>query len=182
MVLKATVYKASLSVADMNRQVYLNHSVTLAKHPPETEQHLMLRLIAWTLYADERLQFTKSICDKSKPELWIQNYSNEIELWVTLGLPDSKRIKKACSQAKQVILFTYGDDAAATWRSQLLNKLHPFKNLTVINIMDKVLLAAAAFSNRNMVIQATIEDGQVWFSVGETVLLIQPDIWKISNA
>ncbi|MEI8609715.1 hypothetical protein A1OW_05970 [Enterovibrio norvegicus] len=182
MALKATVYKASINVADMTRQVYIDHTVTLAQHPSETEQRLMLRLLAWTLYADERLQFTKGLCDESEPELWIKNYSDEIELWVELGLPDDKRIKKACTQSKHVVLFTYGDNAAAAWKASLLNKLHPYKNLTVINVMDEVLDAAAAASSRNMSIQATIEDGQVWFSIGEMVISIQPDMWKTGEA
>lgn len=182
MALKATVYKASINVADMSRNVYLDHAVTLAQHPSETEQRMMLRLLAWTMYADERLQFTKGLCDDSEPELWIKNYSDEIELWVELGLPDEKRLKKACTQAKEVVLFTYDDNAASVWKSQMLNKLFPFRNLTVINIMDEILDAAAAASSRNMNIQATIEDGQIWFSIGDSVIAIQPDVWKTAAA
>ncbi|WP_407333783.1 YaeQ family protein [Enterovibrio sp. 27052020O] len=181
MALKATVYKASINVADMSRGVYLDHAVTLAQHPSETDKRMMLRLLAWTLYADERLQFTKGLCDESEPELWIKNYSDEIELWVELGLPDEKRLKKACSLAKEVVLFTYDDHAARVWKTQMLNKLHPFKNLTIINVMDEVLDAAAASLSRTMSIQATIEDGQVWFSIGDTVVAIQPEIWKTAS-
>ena len=86
MALKATVYKASINVADMTRQVYIDHTVTLAQHPSETEQRLMLRLLAWTLYADERLQFTKGLCDGSESELWIKNYSDELERCDKLGV------------------------------------------------------------------------------------------------
>ncbi|MEZ8140467.1 YaeQ family protein [Enterovibrio sp. FF113] len=181
MALKATVYKASINVADMSRGVYLDHAVTLAQHPSETNKRMMLRLLAWTLYADERLQFTKGLSDESEPELWIKNYSDEIELWVELGLPDEKRLKKACSLAKDVVLFTYDDHAARVWKTQLLNKLHPFKNLTVINIMDEVLDAAGTSLSRSMSIQATIEDDQVWFSIGDTVVSIQPEIWKTAT-
>lgn len=178
MALKATVYKATINVADMSRNVYLDHSVTLAQHPSETVRRLMLRLLAWALCADERLQFTKGLTDESQPDLWIKNFSDEIELWIELGLPDEKRIKKACSQAKNVVLFAYGDNASAVWKSQMLNKLHSFKNLTIIHVLDEVLDAASLALNRSMVIQATIEDGQVWFSIGDVVLSIQPDIWK----
>lgn len=182
MALKATVYKANINVADMSRNVYLDHSVTLAQHPSETEKRMMLRLLAWTMYADERLQFTKGLCVDSEPELWIKNYSDDIELWVELGLPDEKRLKKACTQAKEVVLFTYDDHAAAVWKSQLLNKLHPFKNLTIINIQDEILDAAADASSRTMSIQATMEDGQIWFSVGDKVISILPEVWKTANA
>ncbi len=178
MALKATVYKASINVADMSRHVYMDQSLTLAQHPSETNLRLMLRLFAWSLYANEKLVFTKGLCDDSEPALWIKNYSDEIELWIDLGLPDEKRIKKACSQAKQVVLFTYEDNAASVWKENHLHKLYPFKNLTIINLKDEVLHALAAACNRTMVIQATIEDQQIWFSVGDLPFLIELDVWK----
>ncbi|RXJ74604.1 hypothetical protein CS022_03280 [Veronia nyctiphanis] len=178
MALKSTVYKAQINVADMTRQVYLDHTVTLAKHPSETDQRMMLRILAWTLFADAELQFTKGLCVEHEPELWIKNYSDEIKLWVDLGLPDEKRLKKACSLSEQVVLFTYGDNASRVWKEQHLNKLYHYKNLTVFNITDEILDTAAAQVVRTMSIQSTIEDGQVWFSIGETVLSLQPEVWK----
>lgn len=178
MALKATVYKATVNVADMNRNVYLEQTLTLAKHPSETEQRMMLRLIAWAMYADEKLQFTKGLCDETEPELWIKNYTDDVELWVELGLPDEKRLKKACTQSEQVVLFTYDDNASRVWKDQYLNKLYPFTNLTIINIADEVLDTAASVVERTMTIQATIEDGQIWLSIGETVIAVVPEVWK----
>lgn len=178
MALKATVYKASMNVADMSRHVYMEQNLTLAKHPSETDIRLMLRLFAWSLYANEKLNFTKGLCDDSEPELWIKNYSDEIELWIDLGLPDEKRIKKACAQSKEVILFTYDDNAAMVWKDQNLHKLHPFKNLTVIHVNDEILSNLAGACTRTMTIQSTIEDQQVWFSVNDLVVSIDIDYWK----
>lgn len=181
MALKATVYKASLNVADMSRNIYLDHSVTLAQHPSETIQRMMLRLLAWTLYADQKLLFAKNLCDSIDPELCIKNYNGEIELWIEFGLPDEKRLKKACSLSRHVVLFAYNDNAALVWKSQMLNKLHPFKNLSVIYITDNILNALANVASRTMTIQATIEDGQIWFSVGDKVLSIEPEQWKLAQ-
>ncbi|MFD2178214.1 YaeQ family protein [Veronia pacifica] len=178
MSLKSTIYKAHVNVADMDRNVYVDQSLTLAKHPSETEQRMMLRILGWCLFADENLQFTKGLCVDSEPELWKKTYCDTVELWIELGLPDEKRIKRACSLSSRVVLLTYNDNASSVWKKQSLNKLYPFANLTVINVQDEILDAAANEVERTMSIQATIEDELVWFSIGDKVISIKPDMWK----
>lgn len=107
MALKATIYKATVNVADLDRNQFLDASLTLARHPSETQERMMLRLLAWLKYADERLQFTRGLCADDEPEAWLRNDHLGIDLWIELGLPDERRIKKACTQAAKVALFTY---------------------------------------------------------------------------
>ena len=95
MALKATIYKTELAIADMTRHYYQTHSLTLAQHPSETLERMMLRLVAFALCADERLLFGKGISEDSEPDLWQHNLSGEIELWVELGLPDEKLLRRA---------------------------------------------------------------------------------------
>lgn len=99
MALKATIYKATVNVADLDRNQFLDASLTLARHPSETQERMMLRLLAWLKYADERLQFTRGLCADDEPEAWLRNDHLGIDLWIELGLPDERRIKKACTQA-----------------------------------------------------------------------------------
>ena len=106
MALKATIYKATVNVADLDRNQFLDASLTLARHPSETQERMMLRLLAWLKYADERLQFTRGLCADDEPEAWLRNDHLGIDLWIELGLPDERRIKKACTQAAKVALFT----------------------------------------------------------------------------
>lgn len=115
MALKATIYKAVVNVADLDRNQFLDAALTLARHPSETQERMMLRLLAWIKYADERLQFTRGLSAEDEPEAWLRNDHLGIDLWVELGLPDERRIKKACTQAAEVALFAYNSRAAQIW-------------------------------------------------------------------
>ena len=131
MALKATIYKATVNVADLDRNQFLDASLTLARHPSETQERMMLRLLAWLKYADERLQFTRGLCADDEPEAWLRNDHLGIDLWIELGLPDERRIKKACTQAAEVALFTYNSRAAQIWWQQNQSKCVQFANLSV---------------------------------------------------
>ncbi|BFO11520.1 hypothetical protein GGER_40300 [Serratia rubidaea] len=100
MALKATIYKATVNIADMDRHFYHDAALTLAQHPSETEQRMMLRLLAWICHADERLTFTKGLSADDEPELWQRNDHNGLELWIELGLPDEKRLKKPATSRR----------------------------------------------------------------------------------
>lgn len=99
MALKATIYKATVNIADMDRHFYYDATLTLAQHPSETPQRMMLRLLAWICHADERLVFTKGLSVEDEPDIWQRNDYNGLEMWIEMGLPDEKRIKKACNQS-----------------------------------------------------------------------------------
>ncbi|ELR65562.1 YaeQ protein [Photobacterium marinum] len=177
MALKATIYKAQFNVADLDRHVYLDKSHTLACHPSETVQRLMLRLMAWGLNADEELNFTKGLCDTDEPDLWIKNLNDEIELWIELGLPDEKRLKKAAHRSKKVIIFAYGDNAAPIWWQQNKSKVTQYGNISVVYINDATLAELEAIAERTMQLQLTIEGEQGWLSSGEVSCNIVPEWW-----
>ena len=104
MATKATISKALLNIANMDSQYYAEHNLTMAKHPSETDLRLMVRLVAFILNADENLVFTKGISQEDEPDLWKKSLGGDIELWIDLGQPDVKRIKKACGRSKEVII------------------------------------------------------------------------------
>jgi len=85
MALSSTIFKVQLDLSDLNRNHYKSYKLTLARHPSENDQRMMLRLLAFALYADEQLAFTKGISTTDEPDLWLKNYSGEIELWIELG-------------------------------------------------------------------------------------------------
>lgn len=178
MALKSTVYKATVNLADMDRGVYLDQSLTLAQHPSETDERMMLRILAWSLNAVEGLEFTKGLCVDDEPEIWKKNYSDEIELWIELGNPDEKWLRKASSRAQQVILYTYGDNAAPIWWQQNKSKLSRFENLQIWNISDAVIEQLAQMTERTMQIQVTIQDGTAWFNCGDLTAEIRPERWN----
>ena len=177
MALKATVFKASVSIADMDRGVYLDENLTIAQHPSENDERMMLRILAWILNATEGLEFTKGLSEDDEPEVWKKSLSDEIELWIELGCPDEKRLRKASARASEVILYTYGDNAAPIWWEQIKNKLTRFNNLKVVYIPDSVIDGLAAMTARTMQLQITIQDGTAWVNCGEQTVEVTPESW-----
>jgi len=178
MALKATIYKATVNVADLDRNQFLDATLTLARHPSETQERMMLRLLAWMKFADERLQFTRGLSAEDEPEAWLRNDHLGIDLWIELGLPDEKRIKKACSQSQAVALFTYNGKAAQIWWQQNQTKLSGFKNLSIWYLDDEQLAKLSAFAARTMILQVTIQDGTLWLSDAQNNLEIQFTTWQ----
>lgn len=174
MALKATIFKATLNIADMDRHYYADHHLTLARHPSETDERMMIRLLAFALNADEHLEFTKGLSTDDEPELWQKSLSDEIELWIELGLPEESRLRKACNRAKKVVLYTYGGRAVPVWWDKHHHKLSRFDNLTVINLPQEATEALAELAQRSMHVQVTIQDGEVSISNEDDLVSITP--------
>ena len=162
MALKSTIYKIDLNIADMDRQYYAQHSLTLAKHPSETDERVMVRLIGFVLYATETLIFGKGISDDEEPDLWQKDLTGAIELWIDVGLPTEKEIRKAAGRAKQVAVMLYGGRTADMWWEQNSKALAKVNNLTVINLPKTTELASIA--ERGFELSCTIQDGHILVS------------------
>jgi uncharacterized protein YaeQ len=159
--LKATIFKATVNIADMDRHYYADHQLTLARHPSENDERLMIRLLAFALNASDTLAFTKGISTDDEPDLWQKSLSDEIEVWIELGLPDESRLRKACGKARQVILYTYGGRAVPLWWEKVQNRVERFDNLTIVDLPQEATAAMASLADRNMSLQLTIQDGEV---------------------
>lgn len=177
MALSATVFKAELNIADMDRHYYQTHQLVMARHPSENDERMMVRLLAFTLNANESLQFTKGLSTDDEPELWQKNLSDEIELWIELGQPDEKRIRKACARSQQVIVYCYGGRASSIWWDQNAKYLKRFDNLRVINLPTESTQALASMVKRGMHLNASLQDGVVTLSDDEQSLDIAPEQW-----
>ena len=122
MALKSTIYKADLQIADMDRPYYGDHSLTLAQHPSENEERLMMRLLAYALHAtdddaDQRpLQFARGMTEMDEPDLWRRSYTDEIELWIDVGQPEEKWLRKASHRAREQLLYVYGRTGGLWWQ------------------------------------------------------------------
>jgi uncharacterized protein YaeQ len=171
----ATVYKAHIQIADMDRHYYADHSLTLALHPSETQERMMLRLAAFVLFASERLEFTKGLAADDEPDLWCKSYSDEIELWIDVGLPSERRVRKACNRSKQVKLLCYGSDQAVNpWLASIRAERTRQTNLQIIRIPEAQSEVLEGLMERGMHLQANIQDGQLWLSSDSGAQLIEP--------
>ncbi len=164
MALKATIFKLELQITDLDRNYYQGHTLTIAKHPSETDERMMLRILAFALNASETLVFSRGISTDDEPDIWQKSLSNEIELWIDLGQPDEKRIRKACGRSRQVIIYTYRERSANVWWEQSQAKLARFKNLAVMHFKASDLMSLEKMVTRNMQLQCTIQDGSIWLS------------------
>ncbi len=176
MAVKATIYKLKLEISDLDRHYYQYHELTIARHPSETEQRMMVRVLAFAIYASERLNFTKGLCADNEPELWDKNPGGEIELWISLGQVDEKQIKKAIGRSKQVVIFTYAGKKSFSWWKQNQSQYQKIENLVIINIKAADVKAMQVFVSRNMSLQCTIQDDLVWLSNSDQTISIEPEI------
>ncbi len=177
MALKATIFKANLQVSDIDRGYYQSHSLTLARHPSETDERMMVRLLAFARHADEALSFCSGLSDQNEPDLWQKDYTDAIDLWIEVGQPDEKRLLKACGRAEQVYVYNYGSSADIWW-NQVSNKLTRTRNLTVVKLPADGTEALAQLVQRSMQIQCMIQDGQLIWTNGQEIVQIAPDIKK----
>ena len=178
MALKSTIYKIDLNIADMDRQYYAQHSLTLAKHPSETDERVMVRMVGFALFATESLIFGKGLSDDEEPDLWQKDLTGAIELWMDVGLPTEKDIRKAAGRARQVVVVLYGGRIADMWWTQNSKAVLKINNLTVINLPETQELASIA--NRNIQISLTIQDRQILVSHNGGSFDITPVILKES--
>ncbi|RJE81810.1 YaeQ family protein [Paracoccus sp. JM45] len=175
---KSTIYKVELSVSDMDRHYYETHKLTIAKHPSETDQRLMVRILAFALNAHEHLEMTKGLSTDDEPDVWQKSLSSEIELWVALGLPTEKAVRQSCGKADKVIIYPYGGRTAEMWWDKIKNSTTRFNNLRVICFSENDTSQLEELASRAMKMQVNIQDGDVMVSVDDRIVNMTPVIWK----
>lgn len=172
MALKSTVFKATLNVADLDRGYYAEHALTLARHPSETDERMMVRLLAFALFADERLEFGKGLSSTDEPALWLRDYAGGVKLWIEVGLPDERGLRRAAGRAERVVVLAYGGRGADIWWEKEAANLARLSNLTVLALDTATSAALAKLAERGMQLQCTVQDGQAWLNDGVESLAI----------
>ncbi len=181
MALRATVFKARLAVSDMDRGRHAEHGLIVARHPSETDERMMTRVLAFAMHSSDTLAFGRGLSDVDEPDLIDRDLTGSIELWIEVGLPDERSIFKACGRARHVVVFVYGHGADLWWKG-IEAGLVRARNLTVIRIASVESRAIKAMAQRAMDLQVTIQDGIVWFSDATTTVELHPALLRIANA
>lgn len=174
MALRATIHKADLNIADNDRAYYGSHSLTLARHPSETDERMMVRLLAYGLCADseESLAFTRGLSETDEPDLWSKDLTGAIGQWIEVGLPDDRRVLKACGRSEHVTLFAYGRNAPLWWQN-VKNPLQRAPNLSVYILDTDGTTELASLADRKMTLNLNIQDGTAWVSTASGEATIQ---------
>jgi uncharacterized protein YaeQ len=171
----ATICKADLQIADMDRNYYHDHALTIACHPSETDERMMVRVLAFVLYAHETLAFGRGLSAQDEPDLWRKDLTGAIELWIDVGQPDERDVRRACNRARQVAIVCYGGRGADLWWSQNRAALERLQNLTVINLPYPDTQALARLAGRNMRLQCNVQEGQVSMLAGSAMVQVEPE-------
>lgn len=178
MALNATIFKAILQIADIDRHYYQDHSITLARHPSETDERMMVRLLAFVLHADEALSFGRGLSAEDEPDLWRKDPTGNIDLWIEVGQRDERRVRQACGRAKEVIVYTYGGRIAEQWWEENRARLDRLNNLTVMNLPLAGSRALEKLAQRTMQLQCTLQEGEIFIGDGKSAVQIAPAKWK----
>lgn len=174
MALKATIFKVDLAVADMDRNHYENYALTLARHPSENDARMMVRLLAFMRYADNSLAFGKGLSTDEEPDLWLKDLTGVIDLWIVVGQPDERWLRKASGRARRVVVFSYGDRVVDVWWEQNRATLEKLSNLTVFRLSTESTQALAVLAGRSMSLQCLIQDGEMLITGAGEALRIEP--------
>ncbi len=174
MALGSTIYKAELSVADIARSYYAEHVLALARHPSETEERLMVRLLAFALHADSELRFGRGISAEDEPDLWQKDATGVIDLWIDVGLPDERSVRKACGRARRVVVLAYGGRKLDMWWQQNAAALARNRNLEVITVSPEETSQLAALAQRSMRLSCTVQEGSAWLGSDQLGCSVEP--------
>lgn len=186
MALKSTIYKATVQIADIDHGYYADHPLTLARHPSETDERMMVRLAALALQAhqlndlchgDATLAFGAGLCDPDDPDVVLTDFTGAKRLWVEVGQPEDKPLTKACQKCDQVVVYAYGHAAEVWWRG-IESKLARLPALQVWRIASPAAQALASMAQRSMQLQATIQEGVLSLTDGERNVDIEAVRWK----
>ena len=176
MALKATIFKITLQIADMDRSYYGEHALTIARHPSETDERMMVRVLAYALHATERLAFGRGLSDEEEPDVWEKDLTGAIMTWIDVGFPDEKRLRRASGRAGRVHVYSYGaPHAAALWWEQVSARIDKARNISVVRLPAADTRALAALVGRTMRLNCTIQDGQVWLADDARSVEIHPE-------
>ena len=178
MSIKATIYKATIQLSDIDRGVYGDHPITIARHPSETDERMLIRLLAFALNvpADNdhgALEFAKDLWETDEPALWHKDLTGEIKHWIEVGQPDDKRLMKACGRADRVTVISFSASTPIWWNG-IKGKLTRARNLQAWQVDAAASQELATLAQRTMQLQVTVQDGSVWIGDGSRTVELTP--------
>ena len=186
MALKSTIFKVNLQIADIDNSYYADHALTLARHPSETDERMMLRLVALAFQAhqlnsvcggDGTLAFGAGLSDPDEPDVSLVDFTGRMRLWLEVGQPEDKPLLKACGKADEVMLYCFSSSADIWWKG-MENKLSRPKNLHIFRIPAASSQALIPLAQRSMQLQATIQEGVLMLGDNARTVDVEPIRWK----
>ena len=182
MALKSTIFKANLQIADIDHGYYADHALTLARHPSETDERMMVRLAALALNAytlqelcqgDGTLAFGAGLSDPDDPDVSLTDFTGRKRLWIEVGQPEDKPLARACQKADQVCVYCFAH-AAEVWWKGIAGKVTRLDRLQVWRIPSEAAQGLAALAQRSMQLQATVQEGVLMLGDARRSVDVEP--------
>ena len=169
MALTATIYNFDVDLADSDRHVYESVSLRVARHPSESEEYLVTRVLAYLLEYGEGIGFSRGVSEPEDPTISVRDLTGAITTWVEIGAPDAARLHKASKVAARVVVYTHKDPA------QLLKQLageriHRGETLELYAIERALVNALVARLERRMAFSLSVAGRELFISIGDTTL------------
>lgn len=162
MALKPTIYKLKIMVSDMDRDYYEAMALTVAQHPSETIERMMVRVLAYCLNAQEQLSFTKGLSAVDEPDVWLKTLDDQLSLWIDVGEPAVDRIKKALRLSSAVKIYSFNSKSDSWWsQHQAHFVLMP---ASVFQFKWEQIQALAALVERTMDFSLTITESSIYIA------------------
>ncbi|MEZ5660770.1 MAG: YaeQ family protein [Burkholderiaceae bacterium] len=174
MALGATVHRLRLDVADIDRAVYDQHVLTVARHPSETEERMMIRVLAFAMYADPSLQFGRGLSTDDEPDLWLHSDDGQLRSWIDVGLPEERRLRRASGRAQRVVVIAFGGNRVDVWWQRNRAAMTQLASLTVWSVPPEESAQLTALASRSMRLSVTLQEGSLLFSDGERTAELSP--------
>lgn len=171
MALKATIYKATVQLADMDLNIYADHELTIARHPSETDERMMVRILVFTLNAPTdndhgTLEFAKDMWDSEEPALWQKDLTGQMQHWIEVGQPDERRLLQSSGRSRRASVYSFASSTSQWW-SGVADKINRARNLNVWQIPTEQTRALATLADRSMKLDVTVQDGTIWVGDGK---------------
>ena len=169
MALSATVYNFDVQLSDTDRHVYETISLRAARHPSESEEYLVARVIAYLMEFAEGIEFSRGVSDPDDPAIMIRDLTGALTTWIDIGTPDAARLHKAAKSAGRVAVYTHKDPAQFL-RQLAGEKIHRAEALELYAIDRALIAALVARLDRRMDLSLSITDRELFISIGQDTL------------
>ncbi len=165
----ATVYVFEIQLADADRGVFEKLELRVARHPSESEEYLLTRVLAYALEYTEGITFSRGLSTPDEPAIAIRDLTGALQRWIDIGTPDAARLHKAAKAAPTVAVYIHKDVEA--WKSQLAGeRIHRADAIEVFEMDRKLIADLSARLERRMAFDLSVSDRHLYLTIGDETL------------
>ena len=169
MALNSTIYNFDIDLADADRSAYDSLSLRVARHPSESEDYLLTRVLAYALEYTTGIEFSRGLCDPDEPAIAVRDLTGALRAWIDIGAPDAARLHKASKSAPRVVVYTHRE-ITQLLRNLSGERIHRAEAVEIYAIDRPFIAALAGRLDRRMAFSLAVHDRELYLSIGADTL------------